>query len=349
MIFMLSIGIMNHVIVIPLLLDTAGRDSWLSVLLAGLLYIIFILSLFFIHKRTRNKNILQWIRNFVSPWPARILVVLIIFYLLCINFISMKDTMTWINLSFLPDVPLIVITVTFIFICCANAFFGLRSIAIVSGILLPFVVLLGFFVMSVNFRHKDHAYLLPLLENGIEPALNGILYVAVGLVEIFLLLFIQHYISSTIRFIPLLLLGLSMIGLTIGPLIGAIAEFGPFHAKIIRYPAYEEWRLVTIGGYIEHVDFFSIYQWFSGAYIRVSLTLFLILDLLGIKKSKNKIYYFGILIVLITGLVVYPLSDIIFYSLLHKYLPYLLGFALFIFFSIFILVLAGDRKRRQRK
>ena len=46
-----------------------------------------------------------------------------------------------------------------------------------------------------------------------------------------------------------------LVGLTLGPLIGAITEFGPNEATKQRYPAYEEWGLVTIGRYIEHLDF----------------------------------------------------------------------------------------------
>ena len=33
--FMMSIGLMNHVMVIPMLLAISKRDSWISVLLSG--------------------------------------------------------------------------------------------------------------------------------------------------------------------------------------------------------------------------------------------------------------------------------------------------------------------------
>ncbi|WP_229386618.1 hypothetical protein [Lysinibacillus sphaericus] len=33
--FMMSIGLMNHVMVIPMLLAISRRDSWISVLLSG--------------------------------------------------------------------------------------------------------------------------------------------------------------------------------------------------------------------------------------------------------------------------------------------------------------------------
>ncbi|MFR9721672.1 hypothetical protein ACL00X_20305, partial [Aeromonas diversa] len=81
-------------------------------------------------------------------------------------------------------------------------------------------------------------------------------------------------------------IGLSFLILTLGPTIGAIAEFGPFVAAKQRYPAFEEWRLVSIGRYIEHLDFLSVYQWFVGAFIRLSLLCFLTPDVLQISNKK---------------------------------------------------------------
>lgn len=54
----------------------------------------------------------------------------------------------------------------------------------------------------------------------------------------------------------LLWVGIVLVGLTLGPLMGAIAIFGPFEAARMRFPAYEEWRLVTFGHFLEHIDFF---------------------------------------------------------------------------------------------
>ncbi len=38
MILIGSIGIINHVIMIPMLLDTSGRDSWISIILVSVIY-----------------------------------------------------------------------------------------------------------------------------------------------------------------------------------------------------------------------------------------------------------------------------------------------------------------------
>ncbi len=74
-----------------------------------------------------------------------------------------------------------------------------------------------------------------------------------------MLLFLQHQIKGRIRWYHFTIILIILMGLTMGPLIGAITEFGPSEAAKQRYPAYEEWGLVTIGRYIEHLDFFSLF------------------------------------------------------------------------------------------
>src|SRR5690625_7312620 len=95
-----------------------------------------------------------------------------------------------------------------------------------------------------------------------------------GIVELIILLFLQYRFESPFRYWHFLIIAFILTGLTLGPLVGAIVEFGPVEAASQRYPAYEEWGLARLGKYVEHVDYLSIYQWLSGAFIRITLILF---------------------------------------------------------------------------
>ena len=53
MILIGSIGIINHVIMIPMLLDTSGRDSWISIILVSILYLLWISIIFIIYKNIK--------------------------------------------------------------------------------------------------------------------------------------------------------------------------------------------------------------------------------------------------------------------------------------------------------
>ncbi|MBO1914435.1 GerAB/ArcD/ProY family transporter, partial [Microvirga sp. 3-52] len=106
---------------------------------------------------------------------------------------------------------------------------------------------------------KNYELLQPFLEHGIQPILKTAVYPASGFVELLLFLFIQHKVKDRIRWYHFVVMLFILMGLTMGPTIGAITEFGPIEAAKLRYPAYEEWGIGTIGRYIDHFDFLSIY------------------------------------------------------------------------------------------
>ncbi|USG66720.1 endospore germination permease [Brevibacillus ruminantium] len=344
-ILMLSNGLVNHVIIIPHMLEAARRDAWISIICAAPLYFLLIGIIAYIFRKTGKEPLLSWIKRRYGAGITNFLIVLLSVYLFAIAVITMKDTITWVNLTFAPRIPMIVLAVVFGCVCLVNCLFGIRSISILSVFLLPVVVILGFFVMTTNFQYKDYTYLKPFMEFGWAPVLRGMIYAGSGFSEMILILLMKQYIGPKVNFWKLALLGLIQIWLTMGPLIGAIAEFGPQEAAKLRFPAYEEWRLVKIGLYIEHVDFFSIYQWFSGATIRVSLALYLLAELFKLPDGRKRVYILAGFFLLTLGLSVWPKNDIWFYEFLTRVLlPSLLVLSLFLAVMLGLLALFSRRK-----
>ncbi|QDX93520.1 spore gernimation protein [Brevibacillus laterosporus] len=308
-IFFLSAGLLNHVILIPLLLRVVERDGWISILLATLLTIFWIPLLLFIIRRQKGVKLFTWIEQQSNTWLAWFVTGLLVLYLLSDAYVTIIDVTMWIKISYLPATPIFVISASMILLSMLCALSGIQPLAVCAGILLPFVILLGYFVMGSNFQYKDYSRLLPVLENGYLPVLKGAMIIGNGMVEIIFLLMLQHHISTSITFKKGIWLCIFLAGLTIGPYMGAIACFGPKEAANQMYPAFEQWRLVTIGKYFEHVDFFSIFQWLSGAFIRVSLALFLIYDVLPIKKRGHQILVTILSSILILVVILFHTKD----------------------------------------
>lgn len=329
MIMITVAGILDHVIVIPMLLQSAGRDAWVSVLFAGILLLGWIPLVFFVMKRSGQEHLFVWIKHRLGSVFAWFIILIILIELFLVCTMTIRDVSYWTNITYLPKTPNLILVSFFALVSFHVAYSGLRSIAIVNGILLPLVVLLGFFVMTSNFAHKDYSLLFPLFEHGYEPVLKGIVYAGSGFAGMLYFVFMQHRLRSKMRFLPLLITGMILVELTLSPLTGAIAVFGPDEAARMRFPAYEQWRMVTFGHFLEHVDFLSIYQWLVGAFMRISLGMFLIPDLLNIPKSKKRT---GLLIVLFALMIAasqIPISDQMFMMFLSTvYLPYSLLFVL---------------------
>uniref|UniRef100_UPI0018CE3F4E endospore germination permease n=2 Tax=Bacillus TaxID=1386 RepID=UPI0018CE3F4E len=310
----------------------------------SLVYIIWIPFVFIIHKQTSEEHLFAWlIRNYGGFITYPLLSILIL-YLIMLGIVTLKETLTFFSF-YLPETPRILLGMVLTIICFYNIQRGIQSIALTTGILLPVVFMLGFFVMIANFPHKDYSLLKPILEHGMDPVIKGMIYPAAGFVELIFILFLQHHIRSKIKLSQLIIVAIILAGITLGPTMAAIVEFGPFVAASQRYPAFEEWRLVSIGKYIEHLDFLSVYQWLVGVFIRISLVIFLIPDVLQVTKQKARNQIISIVLICMVIICILPISDASFYWFLsHVFLP-MSAIGLFLF-SMLLLVFVWISKKR---
>ncbi|WP_153732565.1 GerAB/ArcD/ProY family transporter [Sporosarcina obsidiansis] len=287
---MTVIGLKNHVTIIPSLLQDAGRDGWMSVLIAAVATLPWIFLVIYIHKQSHREHLGDWLTSTIGQVPSTIVRYVTAIFLLIIAAFTMGETLQWITATFLPKTPLVLMLVIYCILCILLVTTNLQTLVILNALVLFWVIILGFFVAFTNIQVKEYFLLLPLLEHGMKPVLQSAIYPASGFIELILFLFLQHQVKDRFRWYHFAIMLFILVGLTIGPLVGAITEFGPVEAAKQRYPAYEEWGLVSIGRFFEHLDFFSIYQWLTGAFIRVGLLLFIAVDLLKMTGDKPRIW-----------------------------------------------------------
>jgi spore germination protein (amino acid permease) len=287
---MTVIGLKTHVSVLPPILDVGGRDGWLSVILAGAIVFPWLLLLVIITKKMNGRPFIKVIeekKGSVFTFIIKMIVAVQVFLLAAF---SMVEMLQWVHTTFLPNTPMPAVFVVYFLLCILIAIQGLQTIIIANVIVLFISIILGFFIAFVNIPVKDYSLLLPVLENGINPVLMAVIFPMAGFMELLLLIFIQHHVKSRIQFKHFALMLILLMGLTIGPLVGAIVEFGPNEAAKQRYPAFEEWALASIGEFIDHMDFFAIYQWMTGAFIRIGFYLYLVTEIFSITTDAKKIW-----------------------------------------------------------
>lgn len=345
---MTAVGLKNHVIVIPSLLRTGGRDAWIGVLFVGVLTLIWGFLLIYIYREIKGKHINDWLKENTGKASMFIFRFTYGFYLIILMIETMRETIMWTNVSYLWRTPPVALTLLFLIPCMLAALTRINTIAIANFFLLALVIVLGFFVATANIPHKNPELLLPILENGFTPVFKSMIYQAAGMTELIIFLLFQHNFKSELRYRHIAINTFILIGLTLGPLIGAIIEFGPVEATFQRFPAYEEWALVRVGKFVEHVDYLSIYQWLTGAFIRITLLLYTVRILINSKSNKVNVWSLIFIVIIVTIAVIYPIDDKLFIYFLYNFiLP-----ASAVFFSItsFILgVLVFIVKRRKKR
>lgn len=343
-----AIGLKNHVTVIPHLLGASKRDGWLTVLVALFIICCWSLLLVYLHKATRPNNIFDWLEQKAGKKVKWLISIPTSLVFVILTAETIKELIAWTKVTYLPDTPSFVTVTLFVAACAALVLTSFQTMSIVNTFVLLIVLVLGFFVAFANIQYKDFSLLMPVLENGLNPVLNGIIYPLSGHIEIISLLFIQHRIHKKLS-IKVFLINLILLSwLTLGPFIGAIIEFGPTEAARTRFPAYEQWGLVSIGRFIEHVDFLSIYQWVTGAFIRVAFLLYLALEVLAIKDKQKKRIVLYVYAVIVIGLNLTPVSDTSIHYIIRDYtLP--VNFWYFFSLSILLTVIVFVANRTKRR
>jgi spore germination protein KB len=313
----LSSGLVNHVLIIPVILSASGRDAWVSILVSIVPYLLFIFLIGSVLKKLGNQKFTSYVKAKLGPIPFYLLTVIFILYFYMNAIITFRDTITWTKTNYLANTPLAVLAILLGVLCFFGTFKGLQELGIVSMLLLPLVATLGIFIAVGNLQHKDYSMLLPIAEHGWTPIVKGGTYVLSGLTELSTLLFLIHSTKKQLKWRHIFLVAFVLMGLMLGPTMAAIAEFGPYEANNLRYPAFEQWKLLTISKEITRMDFLSIFQWISGAFIRISLLMLLVWKLFETKK--HKIWIIGALYGFAVAYALAPVSNITIFNFLYDY------------------------------
>ncbi|MGG3480109.1 endospore germination permease [Peribacillus frigoritolerans] len=343
-----AVGLKNHVTILPHLLPSAKRDGWISVLLALGLILIWCLLLFYIHKATGQTNIFVWVETNIGKASGKVLSIATSIFFASLAAVSLKEMIVWTKVSYLPITPPIFEIILFTGLCFFLASTNIQTIVITNTFVLTAVIVFGIFVAFANIQFKDFSLLKPIMENGWSPVISGMIYPLSGLIELIVILFMQQKVHGQLKLKVFTLNAFILTWLILGPLIGSITEFGPLEASRQKYPAFEQWGLVTLGRFIEHLDFLSIYQWLTGAFIRVSFFLFLSLEVLSIKKKRSKtilLLAYSILLIVANA---YSFSDVILYHIIGAFvMPITFWFFLAVSILLSIFVFSSNRRKRR--
>ena len=314
---LLSVGLFAHVEIIPFLLSTAKRDSWISILVTLVILPLWIYVLYKIVAIVNKTSIIQLLKDHGSRLSYYLLLVPLAIYLLIDAFVTAQDIIYWSQLSYMQGFNSLTLGLVLLFFCLLCTGSGLFSIGLLSSILCPIVIFLGFFISFANMKKKNYELLFPLFTDGYLPMTKGLLYTSLPILELFIIIFLTPVLQKAVSRKQLFIIGFLIIGLTLGPTMGAIVEFGPEQASEYRYPAYEEWRLISIGRYFSHADFFAIYQWLSGGVIRISLFVYIASRILTKGVAKVKIVRF--LYLILFAACIYPFDQSAFSTIIYGY------------------------------
>src|SRR5690554_5338587 len=98
---MTVIGLKNHVTILPPLLQIGGRDGWASVILATLVMLPWGVLLLYIHKKSNQEPIRNWLEDRVGKVSSYTFIYTTIAFLLFLASVTMRETLQFVTNTFL--------------------------------------------------------------------------------------------------------------------------------------------------------------------------------------------------------------------------------------------------------
>ena len=293
--FILGVSIVSLKTYMSIFINIGGRDTWLSSLLAGIIFIAFLLFIIKVYKATNASDINE---IFLKALPKPLAYVFLFIFILALLISSIEsaaveanvlhstlfiDTPVWYALLFFITPSLFIFSkkmrtiLIFVLICV--------SIFILNGVI--------FFICSQSY--KDISYLLPVLGEGISLKFFTSALLILGSLSSFMIAtpFIKfinknehiakHSFYSSIIVVVFIIISF----------VGAITAFGPLRASNIFYPEFVLSQRIELAGFFEFGEIFFITQTVIGFFVKYLLSSYSILLILD-KIIKNKPLFIGI-------------------------------------------------------
>ena len=293
----------------------AERNSWILVLVGGLMGLFNLLILIKLNQIYPDKNIITICTHLLGPWLGGILAFLFTFYFLDATSWVLREFAQFFIISLNPVIPQMWYLSAGVIMCAFAVYHGLEVFSRVSEIIF-FITVTTFILIYLLLLNQYHPeYLLPVLENGLAEPMKGFMLATSWFGDLmFVSMIIQHvrktkhttsYAMGAIGITCFLLL-MSILSCTM--LLGgkAMATF--------TYPSISLIQNIKLFRNIERFDAALLVIWVMSSFIKITVYFWSALrgltDLLQLRQPRRFIIPLAICFVICSKFKVWGLIEL---------------------------------------
>lgn len=270
-----------NLLLLPQMLQTAGRDIWISTLLSALLGLAMSLLLWWGERRKPGKTLFELLEKRLSRVGRIAFFAAMGVYLLAVIIITTTYLAEFVSIGFIQETPFWVIVASFSISVMYPLRKGLGALANLAGVLTFATAISGTTMSLAISSHRDWSNLLPVAEFGYRPILLGALLFFPLWIEVLLLGFlprkeIGQKVWSRTYFWVVMVNTVLFLGHTIGP----ISVFGLDQAKNLNFPALSAVKVISLG-FVDRFDIYGLALMIFGSFVRVSLYALLLAKMIS--------------------------------------------------------------------
>lgn len=269
-----SISVTGHLLFIPVIINHAGRDSWISLLLAAPPFLALSGLLASLARMFPDQSIIQYSQVILGKQAGRIGSLLFLLFLFHDATLSIRGFGEFYTSAITPKTPIMVFFVGAALLAVYAVRSGIEVIARTNQLFLAILIPIGITATILTHKDKDYRNFLPVLYDGLQPVLMGtasLLSVFIGYV-VMAMIFphmteTKHRVRWNMATVAVLLL------MFIGPVTGPIALFGEEASIGLTFPTFQILRDIRIGE-LQRLDMLAVMLWSFGTFSKISVFLY---------------------------------------------------------------------------
>jgi len=346
-----SITVTGHLLFIPVVIGHAGRDGWISLLLTLIPAILIGITVALLSQRYPGCTMVEYCQLILGKWLGKLVVIIFLIYFLHDASLSVRGFGEFYTAAVTPRTPIIVYFIAILILAGFSVRYGLEVIARTNQAILISLIPIGILASFLTHKDKDYRNFLPILEDGIGPAMEGALPIISLFSSIFVLSMIFPFVNDTKQLKRYSIISMiTLIIMFLGPITGVVAIYGEERAQGLYFPTFLILRDIEIGA-LQRLDILGILLWSLGSYSKIALFLYaIVLALAQLFKLKDK----NILVVPIAALLamisMINSEDLIgIYRFLKYDYPYYSTFVGFILPLLLLIVSQFKKTNRNKK
>ena len=282
-------------------------DLWICEIISFFIMLIISLPTYYLWKKNPTQSVIQICKTVLGK-VGILIGLLYVFFFIHITAITTAQLGEFMTSAVMPETPISFFIIMIIAFSVYTVYKGLNVVGRMSEIVFPITILAIITIIILLAKNIKLENLLPIMEKGIVPVMEGGVGVAFQVIEIVGIAMILPNLKNGKDAVKVYLLSFSLITFVLLiTTIPVLTIWGSKQASNLLFPFFTTIKIASVGGFIERIEAVHMAIWILGTFVKVSF--FYYLSVIGISQVFNfKDYRMNILPV---GAVIVPLSILI--------------------------------------
>lgn len=324
-----------------------GRDTWIAVIVATMLLLLFCLLVIKAFKCNNHDDDLKTIYCTSLGKPLGVLFLTLFAICLILTLIecsSVEANLLHVNILF--ETPQWYFVIFFILPTLYTVYKGEGAILSVTLIGIPLIMLSGINLSSLLIKYRHARYLFPILKNGFDKNLLMCSLKGFAMYSGFGIIFpIINKIKTKNKLAKPILIGLTILAeIQIFTSIGLLMTFSEKRLTNMYYPRLIQTQLINYFDFIESGEFYVLFQVVGGWFIKYILTFYSLLILLKGTKLDGKYTVYIISAIVFVFSCILSQNTVTLFKILNYYTY--ISFANFILLPAIVFIIYISKSKR---